>query len=363
MPELSDVRKLLEENKLKEALEILKMWTSSHIPEKQRDVELQLARVSMAVQAFTKGIKPMAEYDAERLKITDTALMLVEECEREKDGEKASIHTSGLSEYHAYTCDRVDHSDAFRQTFGQSTENPQYFSLYGGDMQSHEGFFRRMSYDLEGSLQNYLNAELTSTSQALQLEVTFESSKQLDIYKQNVLKSLFSTFGLSANEHEPLMSKDLPYVLERSPRTTGLKSTDYICIYIHISEYDWDAQLTPEAASWFVKEFCGAPLPDDTTPVLVFFAVEYDEDDEKIRGEVQSTILEIEKIKALPELDMVSKRDIGQWLERYKQVAVNTKARKQILKEVFGQTEEHYMEDVEIELKKIIDQYNNTQTA
>ena len=56
---------------------------------------------------------------------------------------------------------------------------------------------------------------------------------------------------------------------------------------------------------------------------------------------------------------MVQTRDLARWLERYKQLAVNSRQRKEILKTNFGQAKEHYIEDVEPVLKKIIDTYNS----
>ena len=66
-------------------------------------------------------------------------------------------------------------------------------------------------------------------------------------------------------------------------------------------------------------------------------------------------------MQALPELGMVEKRDIGQWLERYKQLSPNSRSRKELMKTAFGPESEYYMEDVELELKKIIDNFNNQQ--
>ena len=74
---------------------------------------------------------------------------------------------------------------------------------------------------------------------------------------------------------------------------------------------------------------------------------------------MQTAVQNSDIVQALPELNMVRKRDIGQWLERYKQIAPTSRARKDLLKTIFGEQAEHYMEEVEIELKKIIDQYNN----
>ncbi|MEZ4985093.1 MAG: hypothetical protein R2795_08680 [Saprospiraceae bacterium] len=96
-----------------------------------------------------------------------------------------------MHDYHAYTCDRVEHSDSFRQYFQQQQEAVQFYFLYGGDLQSHEGLFRRIAYDLEGRLQDYLNPALQTHIAAIQMEMTFEFSRQLEHYQQNILRSFF----------------------------------------------------------------------------------------------------------------------------------------------------------------------------
>lgn len=348
------------ESKPLPALEKLLAWAKQHAPSLTSGIELQFARVNLVVQNFQQGLMTMPEYQTNLLQINNGILFLLDECK--KTAPPANISTSAgptLHEYHAYTCDRVEQKDTFRKYFTEQENPVQFYFLYGGDLQSHEGMFRRIAYDLEGRLQDYLNPELQTSIQAVQLEMTFEFSRQLDHYKQNILRSLFSTVGLPPNEHEPLMEKDLKYILDRSPRLLNLKPTDFVCTYLHISQYDWDPALTPAAASWFINEFCQKGNIQSATTVLFFLAIEYDETDEEIRQQVVAALEAAESLRPLPELGMVHQRDIGRWLERYKQTSPNSRSRRELLRNTFGNATEHYMEDVELELKKIIDQYNN----
>lgn len=362
MQTLIEIGRLLIEGKHQLALEKFRDWAKANMPDKLTDVELQLSRVNLNIQTFAKGLMTMAEYQANMLQVNNGVFLLLEECKQEQNkGKTSSLPT--LHEYHAYTCDRVEHSDIFRNNFDLTPESIQFFFLYGGDMQSHEGLFRRIAYDLEGRLLDYLNPDLETRTKALQLEMTFEFSRQLPHYKQNILRSFFSMMGLLPNEHEALLERDLAYVMERSPRIQGMKAGDYICIYLHISQYDWDAELTPEAARWFITTFCAVELATEMPRFVVFFAIEYDEEDEEIRKEVQEALTTAETLIPLPELGMVEKRDIGQWLERYKQLSPNSRSRKELMKTAFGTESEYYMEDVEVELKKIIDNFNNQQIS
>lgn len=359
MQTLQEIGRLLVESKPQQALEALLQWVNTHLPDKAIEVQLQLSRVNLVSQDFAKGLITVSEYQTNLVQINNGILLLLEECKKESELAQPNKEQNNLHEYHAYTCDRVEHSDSFRTHFNQTDQQLAFYFLYGGDMQSHEGFFRRIAYDLEGRLMDYLNPEVDTRTQALQLEMTFEYSHQLDLYKQNILRSFYSMLGLQANEHQPLLDRDLAYVLEHSPRVQGLKASDYICAYLHISQYDWDSQLTPEATRWFVQQFCRCDLSTVAPRILFFFAIEYDEEDEDLRAEVKAAMETAEELSLLPELGMVPMRDLGRWMERYKQLSPNSRARKELIRNTFGTEREFYMEDVELELKKIIDNYNN----
>ncbi len=359
MLELQQVGELIKESKPLQALELLLAWVEKNLPSLVNDVQLQFARVNQLVKDYHEGTLTMSEYRTNLLQVNKGILFLLDECKKNAPAVNIGDNGPALHEYHAYTCNRVKQKDSFRDFFAEQKKPVQFYFLYGGDLQSHEGLFRRIAYDLEGRLQDYLNPELQTSIQAVQMEMTFEFSHQLDHYQQNILRSFFSMMGLPPNEHEPLMQKDLSYVLERSPRTQQLQPTDYICAYLHISQYDWDEELTPAATRWFINEFCRQGEINAATTFLFFLAIEYDETDDTIREQVISAIETAESLRPLPELGMVHQRDIGRWLERYKHLSPNSRTRRELLRNTFGSATEHYMEDVELELKKIIDQYNN----
>ncbi|MEL7220955.1 MAG: hypothetical protein AAGJ93_06520 [Bacteroidota bacterium] len=364
MQQLQQIGQLLIAGKPQEALEQLRSWAKQHLPDMLINIELQLSRLNLLTNNFTKGLMDMTYYQTNLIQVNNAVLVLIDDCKKEFQLVAPTVTSEeevviNLHEYHAYTCDRVEHSDSFRQFFAQQEKPVQFYFLYGGDLQSHEGFFRRVAYDLEGRLQDYLNPGVQTSTQALQLEMTFEFSRQLEHYKQNILRSFFAMMGLQPNDHQPLLEKDLAYLLPLSPRLHNLKPSDYICIYLHISQYDWDAELCTAAAKWFVNDFCQKGQLNTPATMLIFFAIEYDEDDEDIKAEVETAIKSAETLKTLPELGMVDQRDIGRWMERYKQISPNSRTRRELVRQTFGNTKTHYMEDVELELKKILDKYNN----
>lgn len=276
-----------------------------------------------------------------------------------KDLKSTSEIGQGLHDYHRFTCDRVDQSDKFQQIFqAKKTSKAQFFYLYGLDLQSHKGMFRRIAFDLEGKLQDYLNPGLKNLNKSLQVEITFDVSRDPEIYKQNVIKNLLSAFSVRVNESEPLLKKDIAWMQQYSPILQGLQNGDYVCIFIAISQWDWDKVTTPAMTRWFITEFCGATLPENSPEYLFFFGIIYEEDNSLIEKEVEELIVQSDLVQALPELGMVRMNDIGAWFNKYSFIAPGTRELKELRNQYFGAAAEHYMEDVELSLQKLIDEYN-----
>ncbi|HFA51530.1 MAG TPA: hypothetical protein ENJ95_21150 [Bacteroidetes bacterium] len=265
----------------------------------------------------------------------------------------------GIGEYHRYTCDRIDQEDLFRRHFNQKkSEKAHFFYLYGMELQSHKGLFRRIAFDLEERLQDYLNPDFELSCHSLQVELTFRPSNDIEIYKQNFLKNLMAALSVSVNEQEPILEKNLQWLREESPSLQKLSGRDYACIFVGISERSWSKEITPEATRWFIEKFCGGPFPDDFPKCLFFFAVIYEEDGSKIEKEVEEVIENSELVTPLPELGMVNMDDLKDWFTTYDFIASSGRELRELRNKHFGGEEEHYMDDVEFELKKIIKNYN-----
>ena len=265
-----------------------------------------------------------------------------------------------LHDYHRYTCDRVDQSDRFQQIFSEKRETKaHFFYLYGMAVQSHFGMFKRIAYDLEGKLRDYLNPDLESGCKSLQVEITLGQCGDPEVYKQNILKDLFAALAVRVNEHEPLTGKNLGWLRQSSPVLQGLGENDFVCIFAGISQWDWDKEMTPAVTRWFINEFCRAELPKDSPTYLFFFAIIYEEDDSEIEQDVETVISQSQRVRALPELNMVKMRDIGAWFSRYRFIAPSSGELKNLRQQHFGDSDEFEMEKVEIRLKKLIDNYNS----
>lgn len=353
---LKEINQYLIEGKTDKALETMRLWAQANAPDQLTEIDLQSSRLNTDKADYLRGTVTLEEHRVTLQRINEALLQLINQIKQTATPPEGA---ESLHDYHRYTCDRVEQNDTFERVFGQQKVNrAQFYYLYGGDLQSHEGMFRRIAYNLEGRLLDYLNPELTTSCKSLQVELTFDFSQQIDIYKENIVKSLFAAMSIPVNDHEPLLDRNLLYVVERSPKLQGLCEKDFVCIYLHISQYDWDPKLTPVAATWFIKTFCQPELPAESPQFLLFFAIEYDETDEELRKEVEAAIAQSEQVQALPELTMVHLRDIGRWMEKYKKIAPNSRDRKALMDQHFGSGDEHYMEDVELALQQIIDAFN-----
>ena len=109
------------------------------------------------------------------------------------------------------------------------------------------------------------------------------------------------------------------------------------------------------------EEFCGEPLPETSPTFLFFFAVVFEEEDADLVQEIRQTVEASQHIFPLPELEKVNKRDIRRWFSVYHQLAPSSETRDQFLATHFGSGQDPVdMEIVELNLRKIIDQFNNT---
>jgi len=354
---LKDIENALLNGDPKKALEDLLDWVRAHLPEQENEVASTLSRLNKANRDRIHNNITEDLFQTEYAKILLVIQEILSTCRHSgaKGEEGAVLHL-----HHKHTCDRVPQNDEYHKIALESAaRKAQFFYLYGDEQQSHEGFFRRICYELEGRLFDYLNSETVETCQVVPAELTFDFSQDPTIYRINVLKSLFASFGVAVNDQEPLLERNLLYLFEKSPLLRGLGAKDFVCVLIQIGHWDWDPVITPDAAKWFIYEFCKCELPQDGPRFLFFLGVEFDGSDEKVRKEVRAAVDAGHELRPLPELGMVQVNDIGRWLGKYKVLAQTSAEQKQMLQEHFGGLREFFMEDVELRLEKIITEFNN----
>lgn len=358
MVQLKQQLKTLAENDLPKLFTQFREVTAVSPAELNEIIQLEI-RFRSNESEYHGGRVSLDDYRLEYNRILNAVLFRIDALKAENFSDTPKSEQHVLHDYHRYTCDRIDQSDRFQQFFSERrNEKVHFFYLYGMDVQSHGGMFKRIAFDLEGRLRDYLNPGMETGCKSIQVEMTLGVGGDPEVYKQNILKDLFAALSVRVNEHEPLTRKNITWLRENSPVLQGLGASDYVCIFAGISQWDWDKEMTPAITRWFINEFCQGDLPEDSPTYLFFFAIIYEEDDSQIEQEVEAVISQATSVHALPELNMVQMRDIGAWFSRYKFIASSASELKNMRQQYFGQAGEYVMEDVEIKLKQLIDEYN-----
>lgn len=357
MSEQKRLKQLVAQGKLREVFKAIEEAFPVSSAENNTRI-INEVKYLQAEDAKKRGTINNEDYIIALAQVTESVVELIDALPDEASGP-----TEGrpLQDYHRLTCDRVDQSDIFNSFFeAQVDRKSHFFYIYGMEKQSHEGLFNRFAFDLEGKLQDYLSDTGTdATCQALKTAITFDESRNEEGYKRNVLKSLFGALSVTVDEQAPLLDRRLTDLALNSPQIKGLGPNDYACIFLSISEFDWDPDITPMVVQWFITTFCAVDLPATSPIFLFFFGLIYEDDDGEIEAEVQRAIKEGRHIKILPELNMVSQRDIKKWLAKYKgKLDLSTDGRDAIIAEYFEDKDEFYMEKVERILAQIIIKHN-----
>ncbi len=274
--------------------------------------------------------------------------------------------TSRFQAYHSFTCDRAEQMKFFNAIYkDQLLERIQFYYIYGLDLQGHTGMFQRISYHLEDLLTDYLDPLFQKKTNVLRVQISsIDVDNDLAIYKENVLKKLFRSFSIDVNIHNDLLKKNLSFIVENSPQVKGLTAQDYVCIFLGITDRDWDKDQTPIMAHWFIKEFCEVELPADSPKFLFFFGIMYEDNDSEVKKEVVEVMQNPLLAKPLPELAMVNDTHIKDWFDEYAKFFPKVRDRKNIINTTLQNLEEYkeddgfFMEDIQDELEKIIDQVN-----
>lgn len=267
--------------------------------------------------------------------------------------------------FHAYTCDRDGQFTQFEQlSTGLQPGIPHFFYLYGGEMQAHKSFFQRIKHDLEGKYRESADQLQKQAPRVVALDFVVESEgcSSPERLRERFVRDLCTALGLPPGNYHPLAQQNLQNLLLDSEKTRDLRAGSYVCVFAHISHWYWNPRLTPDAARWFMETFCPAQLPPDSPAVLFFFAFDFNEDENPgVRDEVVQIVeAEAARVMAFPELDMVERRHVAQWLVRYQRY-FSAPLRQQILAKHFSKPE-YFMEELEPELRTLIDHYFNTQT-
>ena len=278
--------------------------------------------------------------------------------------EKVALH-----DFHQYTCNRRTQLSQFEKIYeNKQAQKVQFYYVLGKEEQAHFGFVNRVTYEKSGHLWNITNPDNTTSNLSIE-EIVLENISGLKNLKTRLIRELFAKLKINANANDPILTKNIQFLCANSPIIQQMNGKDFVSIQISIYEDEWDEEETPALAKWFIYEFCKLPqpkekskvpiLPDNTPTFLFFFSIIFDEANPEVMELVQEEVENGHSIKALPKLTMVSQQDIKRWFRKYKIIAPDTRTRDELIDKYFENQEVYEMETVQINLKKIIDEFNN----
>lgn len=276
--------------------------------------------------------------------------------------------------HHKYTCDRVLHNDHFTPYIDvadqQEQERLHFFYLHGGERQEHLGLFSRFVARLKGQDKDHIKIAHDNGVKVEKVIINFPRSFRLENLKIELPLKVLLAFQMEEKQIEKIEHKCLADALKvENSLLYQLRNEDKICLLINVNESAWNPDLTPQAATWFIEDFCQQKLPESCPEFFIFFAINYDDEDEEekaeMQAEVQAALNQGKYTKALfPVLDMVENRDIKAWFDEYAVFwQYDRKRIRQVRSRHFG-TEKmpRYMEDVQDILEDIIEEVNQENT-
>jgi len=361
------VDQLIGEGKDAEAIAYLLEQIQDRSAYRAELILLQSSEATLAREERNQFVSS-EEAGRRRARIRDSALKIAGEM-TEKDlksaaAPSAATHDAPLHDYHRYTCNRTLQNNDFQKIRRERADaRTHFFYIYGLDRHSHYGLVQRFSYDLEGLLGSYRNPNIQARCKVDRANmIALAYNPDLEAYKTDVLTELFTEFELDPDACEPLLSRKLDYLRRHSPRLQALGSNDRVFLYFVISELDWDREVTPALVRWLIDEFCGQELPAGSPAFFFFFGIEFEKDDSPVKAEVEAAIRSGGRIRILPELQMVAAADLKRWFNTYRLFMRERQRRAELQRRYFGEAEQFYMEDIERELEKLIDELNNLHT-
>jgi len=316
-------------------------------------------KINVLRSELIKAIDPAAKFKIEE-DLKEAEQQLQEAKAALGEAEQGQPALTILHNWHRYTCDRMVQNNRFQKVLKEKADaSAQFFYLYGLDRHAHEALVERFAFDLEGVLKSHLNPKLTARCRVDRADIiSLTLNYDLEMYKTDILTSLFFEFGLDPDAHAPLLNRDLAYLWKHSPRLQSLCDEDRVCCYLVIPEFDWDAEITPAVVRWLITEFCGGNLPKEAPTFFFFFGIEFEEEDSPVKGEVEAAIRAGGRIQILPELNKVEERDLKRWFSTYRKFMPESQRREALYQKHFGGQPYEYMEDVIRQLDRIIDELN-----
>ena len=366
MPTAADIIQAISDGELDQAFVLANAYALAETSGLRKDLSTIESGFRLCKSEYSKNKISFDEYSRHAARASDALCQMFAPA----GASKPCLHAG----YHAFTCNRESQTAQFAQYFNErrtAGEQIQFYYLYGGRYQSHESLSKRLVQERGGMQRGLARSATVKVGTG---SVHFDVCADLECSKVEFITRLCEAYSINPNAYADLKTKRLDFILQESSVLRGLRQEDFILCYIEVSE--WDNQLVPNVAEWFINEFCNCALRADAPTSIFFFGVNYRETDDRIPREIEVTLKNSPRTSALPELMMIEEQNLEDWIRHYARplgiannsdrdtlfddilAKVRTKQQSSPRKQVPGKEHLLHMDDVETELKRVIDQKN-----
>ncbi|MFN0216478.1 MAG: hypothetical protein ACKVT2_19635 [Saprospiraceae bacterium] len=289
-----------------------------------KDARQLKTRYTFTKDAYKDGRIPFGENALVHSQVSSALYDLVENIsinDLKPDPAKNSTLAPRLGFHHQYTCNRGDQYEPFHKLLEKKPEErprQHFFYLYGGEGQAHSGIFQRFVNRLKGIDRDYLKVKQPSGFQVCDFFVPVPCMEDVECLKTELPRLILLELEVNDKAMEQVEEKNLAFGLKRCPQLANFQKNDKICFHISITQAVWDKKVVPDLALNFIENFCKADLPVDAPELFFFFSVEYDDDNQEIKKEIDVALRAAKHLISLGELKMVTYDHVNEWFTEYR---------------------------------------------
>lgn len=267
-----------------------------------------------------------------------------------------------IPEFHSLSCDRSEQSGMVQLHFYEHPDQKiRHFYLYGDARQALRSLHKRLGYDLGGQLLNWRDGNYQAQSKVRFVVCKPPIHQMPKLFLINIYKELLAQFyldtakdilarKLSETLHSPVLKGDTP--------ANAFGENDFVFVLLTLDHHNWNERITPEVVKNFIESFCACELPPDAPNFFFFYGIEYQKENEAVRQSVEKAIRQAEYGEKLEPLLPVPRSDVAEWLSRYDLLVPKGQSADDLAAKLFPNTDRIDMDDIEIQLLRLIDQHN-----
>jgi len=271
---------------------------------------------------------------------------------------KATRH-SALSDYHAYTCDRVDQNGKVLEHYYLNPDSKvRHFFLYGDARQAHKSLFERFHRYFGGTLDNWEDPNAQPSVRVKVIECQPCRGSNALVYRIDLLKKILGQCRAEPNLQSKLLQCSLNDLVAHSD-LQHFEPHDFVFVLLTVNDMIWTDEI-PKVVDDLLKGFCNCQLSEHAPNFFFFYGIEYGANKPDVKKAVKKAVEDRANcIIELPELQRVRGDDVNEWFSRHPRLMPKNKNADEMSAWLFGDQTEFDMIEIQEKLLEII-QENRT---